>query len=400
MLKRRFSFLTLWLLLAALVCPIPAVAEGAAARHADWFAPVLYAEGSRMHLLSSAQLETLAQLPSKECHAMVEAMFLAAAGVKESEELKLWKSLRKGAEREARSAENAAYRALTLPWLKLAFMPGNRPAEWNEAAALPAPTAAPSTDTADETPPEEPPAWQPEDGYAALQANAYGQAYLTLLAAYGGSDASTCMAVTQAIVQRWLAELDHAALAQTNGHYQLWLYAPDTPIDYPVVKCGNNSYYLERMFNRKRNPAGTIFIDYRNLADFRDPNTLIYGHHMRDSSMFHSLTDYDAPGFYEAHPVMLAISDSAIDVIEVFAGYLTDSRDRCYDIAISDEQDMAQFVGQAKEKSDFTSHVEIDCGKDHLVTMSTCAYNFDNARYVVLGRLCRIWESDADKTNQ
>lgn len=318
------------------------------------------------------------ELPSAEAHALVEAMFLAAAGTAERDELALWKTL--DAEgKAARSAENAAYRSLTLPWLAAVFAPEAAPEE--EASA--------PVDAAEEA---APPAWTLADGMAAFQGNAHGQAYLTLLAQYGASDAAGCMEVTRRIVQQWLREIDHEKLRGINSDYQLWLYAPDTPIDYPVVQCRSNSYYLDRMFNRKQNPAGTLFIDMRNLPDFDDPNTLIYGHHMRDGSMFHSLTDYDAPGFYEAHPFMLAVSEEEIYLIEVFAGYVTTSKDHCYDIAISDEDDMRAFVEEAQRKSDFVSHVEIDCGADRLVTLSTCAYNFDNARCIVIGKLTRVWQ--------
>lgn len=386
----------LCLMVILLLC-LPASAEAPEDKDAAWFYPVLHAEGSYMHLLTDAQLAQIAHLPSDEVHAIIEAMFLAAAGVEEDAEIQLWKTYRTGAEREARSAENAAYRAQTLPWLLEAFAPGNRPAEESlTARPTPTPTPVPTrtpVPLCTQTPP--PPAPEPvisiDDSLAAFSGNEHGSAYIALLAPYGGSDAQSCMAVTQAVVQRWLAEIDHAALAEINGDYQLWLYAPDTPIDYPVVQCGNNSYYLDRMFNRRQNPAGTLFIDFRNLPDFDDPNTLIYGHHMRDSSMFHSLTDYDAPGFYDAHPFMLAVSAREIYVVEVFAGYVTTNRDHCYDIAISDAEDMRQFVETAAQKSDFTSHVEIDCGADRLVTLSTCAYNFDHARCIVIGRLERVW---------
>lgn len=369
-------------LLAALLM-LPAAAEETQ-REASWFYPVLDAPESRMHLLTDEQLTVLARMPSEEVHAIVEAMFLAAAGTAEDEEIALWKTFRTGEEKSARSAENAAYRALTLPWLETAFAPGNRPEE--SLAARPEITIE-AADT-----PAESPEWTLAEGMATLAGNAHGQAYLALLAAYGASDAECAMAVTQAAVQRWLAEIDHRALAEINGDYQLWLYAPDTPIDYPVVQCKSNSYYLDRMFNRKENPAGTLFIDAHNLPDFDDPNTLIYGHHMRDGSMFHSLTDYDAPGYYDAHPFMLAVSGEEIYLIEVFAGYVTTSRDHCYDIALSDEEDMAAFVEEARAKSDFASLVEIDCVTDRLVTLSTCAYNFDNARCVLIGRLDRVWK--------
>ena len=388
---------------------IPAAGESPAEQGAAWYYPMLYVDGSLMHLLDDSQLEVIARLPSEEIHEIVEGMFLAAAGVEEWEEMQLWKGFRTQAEKDARSEENAAYRAETLPWLMAAYAPGNRPTPAPEAEAaapteairptatpIPAPTVTPAptaTPAPDATPTPEPtPAWQPEDGMAAYAENEYGQAYLAMLAPLGGTDAESCIAVTQAVVQRWLAEIEHPRLEEINSHYEGWMYAPDTPIDYPLVQCGNNSYYLDHLFNRTSNPAGTLFMDYRNLPDFRDPNTLIYGHHMRDGSMFHSLTQYDTDGYFEAHPFMVFVDEDEIYVAEVFAGYLTDGSDHCYDIAISAEEDMRRFVTTAEKKSDFDSHVEIDCRKDHLVTLSTCAYNFDNARYVVICRLNQAWD--------
>ena len=406
-----------WLicLIAALFLALPAAAEEPPLRDETWFYPMLYAEGSRMHLLTDAQLETIAQLPSEDIHAIVEAMFLAATGVEEKAEIALWKTLRKQEEKDARSAETAAYRALTLPWLLEAYAPGNRPEYLKDAApmtvrptatpvptptATPVPTPVPTASPVPEQLPEATPTAEPEiiytveDSWAAFQENEFGQAYLALLAPLGGADLDSAIAVTQAVIQRWLAEIDHADLEATNSDYQLWLYAPNTPIDYPVAQCRNNSYYLDHLLNRKSNRAGTLFIDYRNLPDLKDPNTLIYGHHMRDSSMFHSLTDFETPGFFHAHPFMVAVLEKEIYIIEIFSGYVTDSGDHCYDVAISDEEDMRKFVQQAEKKSNFDAHVEIDCRKDRLVTLSTCAYNFENARYIAIGRLDLAWKKD------
>lgn len=362
-------------LLAALLLPLCGLAENL--RGADWFAPKLSRAGSLMHLLTDDQLTVLANLPSEDVHVLVKAMFTAAAGVTEWEELALWKDLKPQSARDERSAENAAYRAQTLPWLLQAFAPGN-PLRDGEESPMQEGAAFPDL----------------ADSVEVLRSNFQGQAYLAMLAPYGGMDAEGCMAVTQAVIQRWLAEIDHEQLTGINGDYQFWLYAAGTPIDYPVVQCGNNSYYMDRMFNRKANKAGTLFVDYRNLPDFRDPNTIVYGHHMRDSSMFHSLTDYESRGFFEAHPWMLAVRADEILLIEIFAGYVTDGQDHCYDIAISDEDDMREFVVAAGEKSNFDAYVEIDCSRDHLVTLSTCAYNFENARYVVIGRLVTMWEKE------
>lgn len=386
-------------LLTALLLPLCVRAEMAEQRSAAWYYSVLCRQGSCMHLLTDDQLTALARLSSESVHAMVEAMFTAAAGVSEREELALWKTLKTQVDCEARSAENAAYRARTLPWLLQAFAPGNRPADGEDEtgaprpAVTPVPQTSPDADPAATPSPNVSPEEQRLDAMAAFQSNEHGRAYLSMLEPYGGADGERCMAVTQAVLQRWLAEIDHEKLGAINDHYQFWLYGADTPIDYPVVQCSNNSYYMDRMFNRKSNKAGTLFADYRNLPYFRDPNTIVYGHHMRDGSMFHSLTDYESRGFFEAHPYMLAVWQDGIALLEVFAGYVTDGRDHCYDIAISDENDMRAFVQTAEKKSNFDSHVEIDCRQDRLVTMSTCAYNFENARYIVIARLTPLWTS-------
>ena len=403
------------ILLALAMLLTAAFAETVPAKDATWYYPMLYVDGSMMHLLTDTQLDAIAQLPSEEIHAIVEAMFLAAAGVKEWEEVQLWKTFKTKAEKEARSEENAAYRVFTLPWLMAAYAPGNptTPTPIPENAAYtkpvrptatptpvptvtPAPTAVPTpspTPEPEASPTPEPtPVWEPEDGMAAYEQNEYGKAFLVLLAPLGGVDADSCIAVTQAVMQRWLAELDHDKLYDINSHYECWMYAPDSPIDYPVVQCSNNSYYLDHLFNRTSNPAGTLFMDYRNLTDFRDPNTLIYGHHMRDGSMFHSLTQYDTEGYFDAHPFMVFVDKDEIYGVEVFAGYVTDSKDHCYTIALSDWKDMRDFTRAACEKSYFDAHVVFDYRRDHLVTLSTCAYNFDNARCVVLGRLDLAWE--------
>ena len=402
--------------LLALLLTLSAAAEEAPLRDESWFYPMLYVPQSRMHLLTDAQLKTIAQLPSEEIHALVEEMFLAATGVEEKAEIALWKTLRKQDEKDARSMENAAYRVQTLPWLIEAYAPGNRPEYLEDAApmtvrptatpvpapnATPVPTPVPTATPAPEHTPEPTTTVEPEivytveDSYAAFGENPFGQAYLTRLEALGGTDLDSAIGVMQAVIQRWLAEIDHGDLEAINSDYQLWLYAPATPIDYPVAQCRNNSYYLDHLLNRKSNRAGTLFIDYRNLPDLKDPNTLIYGHHMRDSSMFHSLTDFETPGFFQAHPFMVAVLEKEIYVIEIFSGYVTDSRDHCYDLAISDEADMVAFVEKSERKSNFDAYVDIDCRKDRLVTLSTCAYNFENARYVAIGRLDLAWKKDS-----
>lgn len=314
---------------------------------------------------------------SEFVHQVVDAMFAAAAGTTAAEE----KAARKGLsdeEKAAREVANAEYRSKTIVWLAEVF-----DIEPEEAVEAEVPEDVP-VDKVE---------WTVEDAYTAMQENRLGGEYLALIREEGGVDAQTCVDVSREICLQWLGEIDHAMLSEVNEDYFCWIYAQGTQIDYPVVHGENNEFYLTHMFNGARNSGGALFMDYRNLPDFQDPNTIIYGHHMRNDSMFGSLTDYYEDRYFDEHPFLLIVTPREIAVIEVFAGYVTDKKDPCYEIAISDEADMIDFIDTAMGKSDFDAGVEVDF-TDRLVTLSTCAYAFENARYIVIGRLESAWQAD------
>ena len=345
---------------------------------------------------------TATPMPPEEVRMVMDALFAAVTGTDvESERL----ARRELTEEEAllRNEERALYRAKTMAWLTEAIRPEE--AQTEEAAepsqtpsptptAVPTPTPTPSPAPSDVPSPEPTEVvWTAADGYEAMTGNDWGQAYFGLLRTMGAEDMESCMALTKEICAQWMAEIDHEKLTALNEDYAFWIFAPDTQIDYPVVQCEDNSYYLKRMFNREKNSAGTLFVDYRNLPNFQDPNTLIYGHHMRNDSMFGTLTDYVDQAYFEAHPFLIIMSGEEIAILELFAGYTTNDKDHCYDIAISDENDMRAFLNEAARKTNFLSGVQAQ-PFDRLVTLSTCAYAFEDARYIVLGRLKSVWRSD------
>ena len=86
----------------------------------------------------------------------------------------------------------------------------------------------------------------------------------------------------------WI-QIDWPALKMLNPDITAWLLIPALSLSYPVVQGEDNAYYLHRSFQREGSYAGCIFLDTRNSPDFQDPFTLIYGHNMRDGSMFGSL---------------------------------------------------------------------------------------------------------------
>ncbi len=156
--------------------------------------------------------------------------------------------------------------------------------------------------------------------------------------------------------------VDFDALLEINPDVIGWLYCPDTVINYPLVQGEDNDYYLHRLINGTPNNNGTLFVDEQNSAGFSDENTVIYGHHMRNGSMFGYLENYEQQSYYEAHPVV----------------YL-----------LTPEGNYASWLAEQRTRSDFSAPVEVERG-DRVVTLSTCAYDFQDARYVVLGKLVSL----------
>ena len=184
-------------------------------------------------------------------------------------------------------------------------------------------------------------------------------------------------------------EVDFAGLAAINPDVVAWLVLEDTPLNYPLVQGRDNTFYLNHMFDGTQSPVGALFVDSRNAPGFADQNTVIYGHHMKDGSMFAVLKNYSNQGFYEEHPQMLLLTPEGNYLVELFAGYATAITADSWRHSFDDAADFLRWVAEAKHRSDFVSDVELG-SSDRVVTLSTCSYVFDNARYVVHGRLVPV----------
>ena len=179
--------------------------------------------------------------------------------------------------------------------------------------------------------------------------------------------------------------VDFESLHKVSKDAIAWIYDPGVVINYPIAQSEDNAYYLRRNLSGKASSAGTIFMDYRNSGDFSDWNTLIYGHNMKSGTMFASLLDYRMPGYYEEHPVMYLYVPGKRYKLELIAAYTTDVNDAIYQFPTTDEERQAA-LNHAYRLSNFESGIRPD-KEDRLVTLSTCSYAYDDARYVVIGRL-------------
>lgn len=183
-------------------------------------------------------------------------------------------------------------------------------------------------------------------------------------------------------------EVDFDVLLRKNADIVGWLYSEDTPINLPVVQSRDNDYYLHRMVDGTWNSSGTLFADCRNASDFSDHNTIIYGHNMKNDEMFGTLPNYEKQSYFDEHPVMWLLTPDRNYKVELVAGYVTPTTSDVYSFDQSEEEVFAA-VRQAVEKSTFTADAETAQG-DRFLTLSTCSYEYDNARYVLIGRLIAL----------
>ena len=182
--------------------------------------------------------------------------------------------------------------------------------------------------------------------------------------------------------------VDFASLLEQNNDIVGWIYCSDTPINYPVVQAEDNDRYLRRDLNRKYLVSGTVFVDYRNGAIGEDANYIVYGHNMKDGSMFSSLAKYKEQSYYNEHLILYYLTPSGDYKIELYAGIVV-KRDASIYVPNPDEAEFADFLRNAKDKSTFKSDVDIT-ENDMLITLSTCSYEYDNARYIVIGKLIHL----------
>lgn len=184
-------------------------------------------------------------------------------------------------------------------------------------------------------------------------------------------------------------EVNFQALKEINEDVFAWIYLADSRINYPVVKGKDNEYYLNKLVNGKINPSGSIFLDYRNSENFDDKHTIIYGHHMKNGSMFSALTDYKKTGYYEKHKTIYLVLNDKVYEMEVFAGSVCNVEENAWDMNFQNGKEALAWAKDRKNKSVFKSDVELN-ENDKYISLSTCTYEFDDARFVLLGRLKEI----------
>ena len=177
--------------------------------------------------------------------------------------------------------------------------------------------------------------------------------------------------------------IDFESLKEINSDCIGWIYIPDTNISYPVVQTTNNDYYLKRLFDKTYGISGTVFMDTRNSEELTDRHTILYGHHMKNGTMFADAESYKDQIYADEHPTGMYITPEKVYDIEFFAGYLTDAYNDSWTLDFTDAE-FESWIQKSKQRSHFYSNVtpELD---DRIITLSTCSYDITDGRFVLLG---------------
>ena len=182
---------------------------------------------------------------------------------------------------------------------------------------------------------------------------------------------------------------DEISPIDRNPDVTAWLYCPDTPISYVVVQASDNEFYLQKDIDGKYSSYGTLFVEHLCQKDFSNTNTIIYGHHMNDGKMFASLVNYAKQDYYNQHPVFYLNTPGVNYRVELFSGYATDMNSDSYQIGFSNVEDNQEWLDSIISQSAFESTVAVKPG-DKILTLSTCTYEYDTARFVVHGKMVPI----------
>lgn len=180
-------------------------------------------------------------------------------------------------------------------------------------------------------------------------------------------------------------KIDFAKLKQKNSDAIAWIKVNGTDIDFPVVKGTDNSYYLTHNFDKEKNKAGWIFADYRNKFDGTDKNIIIYGHNMKNGSMFASLKDVIKEEWYnnENNKYIALITENENCKYQVFSVYQIETEEYYLQINISNFKEFVEKI-KGRSKKDFNVDIK---ETDSILTLSTCA---DNTKYRVVLHAVKI----------
>lgn len=179
-------------------------------------------------------------------------------------------------------------------------------------------------------------------------------------------------------------------LAEQNSDMIGWIRIEGTVVDYPVMQTPDNpDFYLHKGFDKKYSAYGMVYMDASCSLDEECPNYVLYGHHMKNGSMFASIEKYADRGYFEEHPVIGFDALDTADDYEVVAAFKLPASQMdnkfAYKLAARTEEDYQAFVNYIKGSSFYDTGITPQW-PEQLVTLTTCEYTQSDGRFFVVAR--------------
>jgi len=172
----------------------------------------------------------------------------------------------------------------------------------------------------------------------------------------------------------------HKNLKDTNSEYIGWIYLPGLNIDHPVVSATNNSYYLNHSFYKTYSIYGTVFVDYRNTKLFAEPHLVIYGHHMKNRSMFSYLDTLRDANNYEANKIIEIYTEEGLKKYIIFSVYSVDAA--VTSLSLPYEGNIQTLITGYSSKALYRTSVDTS-NATQVLTLVTCTLAVTNGRLFV-----------------
>jgi sortase B len=177
-------------------------------------------------------------------------------------------------------------------------------------------------------------------------------------------------------------------LLKQNEEIVGWIKINSTNIDYPVTQASDNLFYLDNDVNKLKNPAGSIFMDYRNLADGDNRNIILYGHDMRTGAMFANLLGYQSKWNFDNKSIIEFDTLYADEKWQIFSAYTTDSHFDYIKTDFRTNEEYLAFLKTIQAKSIHSTSIVLT-EADTILTLSTCSAASNDARFVVHAKLIK-----------
>lgn len=182
--------------------------------------------------------------------------------------------------------------------------------------------------------------------------------------------------------------LDWQVLKETNADIYAWIYIPNTDIDYPVLQHEtDDAYYLRRDLDGNKNTAGCIFSEHTyNSKEFDDFNTVLYGHNMRDKTMFQNLHNFEDAAFFEENRYVYIYLPDRVLVYDIFAAYEFSDRHVLANYSTISDAGKQKYLDEVFDVRDMKAHFREDVEvtvDNHILTLSTCITGKPDNRYLV-----------------